>query len=93
MYVHNNYCHRVTAHLQFIIIIIIIIIIMHARAHTHTEENLLLQRPFKLVLSPRWQATHSPARPLIACITTGWRNKTTAKDAAKVVREACRITS
>ena len=27
MYMHNNHCHRATAHLQFIIIIIIIIII------------------------------------------------------------------
>jgi len=28
MYMHNNHCHRATAHLQLIIIIIIIIIII-----------------------------------------------------------------
>lgn len=63
------------------------------RERERERRKLSLQRPFKLLLSPRRQATHSPARPLIACITTRWRKKTTAKDAAEVVREACRIAS
>jgi hypothetical protein len=47
---------------------------LFTQTHTHTEENVIsLQRPFKLLLSPQRQATHSSARPLIACITTRCR--------------------
>jgi len=46
MYMHNNHCHRVTAHLRFIIIIIIIIIRAQfsstSRWYTQVMLNILM---------------------------------------------------
>jgi len=41
MYMHNNHCHRATAHLQFIIIIIIIIIIMYCSVTGNISRNCI----------------------------------------------------
>jgi uncharacterized membrane protein len=42
MYMHNNHCHRATAHWQlnyFYVIIIIIIILAETCSHTHTHTH------------------------------------------------------
>ena len=40
MYMHNNHCHRVTAHLQSSIIIIIIIIIINKQTNCFYTQSL-----------------------------------------------------
>ena len=53
MYMHNNHCHRVTDHLQFIIIIIIIIIIS-LRPHEDKHATLTADTTILNVASIDW---------------------------------------